>query len=142
MNIKIIQFGFANKELTELAFEIRRQVFVVEQKVDPTLEYDQEENSTHYLAIYDGKAVATARWRKTDNGIKLERFATLKDFRKMGIGQKILEKILHDISKSEKLIYLHSQLTAVKFYERNGFVKKGKIFTEAGIRHYKMIYKA
>ena len=40
-----------------------------------------------------------------------------------------------------KKIYLHSQLKAVPFYERNGFVKTGEPFKEAGMEHYHMDFK-
>jgi predicted GNAT family N-acyltransferase len=38
------------------------------------------------------------------------------------------------------MIYLHSQINAIPFYERNGFVKFGEQFTEAGIVHFLMKY--
>ena len=39
----------------------------------------------------DGKPVATARWRKTDKGIKLERFAMLKEFRAFAMRSNVLD---------------------------------------------------
>ena len=64
------------------AFTIRKQVFVVEQDVDPTLENDEfEASSNHFLAKLNDIPVGTARWRYTANGIKLERFAVLENAR-------------------------------------------------------------
>lgn len=129
-------------DLAEKAFGIRREVFVVEQFVDPELEYDEFENSsTHYLLFEDNVPVATARWRVTDNGIKLERFATLKEYRNKGIGNKILDKVMKDVIDLGKPVYLNSQVTAIRFYERNGFVKEGEMFEEANIQHYKMSFQ-
>ncbi len=128
-----------NPELAEQAFQIRYSVFVVEQMVDPELEYDEfEESSLHYLLYFEDIPVATARWRKTDKGIKLERFATLKEYRNKKLGDAILEKVLEDIKEYELPVYLHSQLKAISFYERKGFVKEGEIFIEADIEHYIM----
>ncbi|MEA3479617.1 MAG: GNAT family N-acetyltransferase [Bacteroidota bacterium] len=130
-------------ELAEIAFAIRREVFVVEQFVDPVLEYDEyEDTAIHYLLFLDEVPLATARWRETGKGIKLERFATLKEYRNKGIGNKILDKVMEDVLSLKKPIYLHSQVNAISFYERNGFVKEGEMFIEAEIKHYLMTFKS
>ena len=136
--IEIVRFGFHEKKFFEICSSIRIRVFVEEQNVDPTLEYDHEEESHFYLLYVDGKPVATARWRETDKGIKLERFAMLKEFRNKGLGSELLKAVLKDVRNLKRTIYLHSQLMAVSYYERAGFKKVGDIFTEAGIEHYLM----
>ena len=136
--LEIKRFGFQDKELFETCCSIRIQVFVEEQNVDPKLEYDHEEESHFYLLLYEGKPIATARWRETEKGIKLERFAMQKEFRNLGLGSELLKEVLKDALKLDKKIYLHSQLMAVSYYERAGFVKVGEKFTEAGIEHYMM----
>jgi len=135
---EVKRFSFNDKELAEQAFAIRRKVFVEEEGVDPDLEYNQEEEAHHYLLLLGGKALATARWRETDKGIKLERFAVLPEFRNRGLGGVILKEVINDVVPLGKIIYLHSQLRAVPFYERNGFVKEGDVFFEAGMEHYLM----
>jgi predicted GNAT family N-acyltransferase len=125
------------------AFKIRKEVFVIEQKVDPADEYDEyEETSTHFLALLDGLPVGTARWRLTQKGVKLERFAVLKEARGHGVGQTLVAEVLSDISANNatigKLKYLHSQLSAVPLYSKFGFEKEGDIFEECNILHYKM----
>jgi predicted GNAT family N-acyltransferase len=135
---EVKRFLFSDPELAEQAFAIRRKVFVEEEGVDPELEYDQEEEAHHYLLLLGGKALATARWRETEKGIKLERFAVLPEFRNRGLGGIILKEVLNDVTSPGKTVYLHSQLRAVPFYERHGFVKEGEIFYEAGMGHYLM----
>ena len=139
--IKVIRFKFGDTEYAEQAFAIRRKVFVDEQGVDPALEYDKEEDAHHYLLLISDKPVATARWRDTENGIKLERFAVLFEFRNQGFGEIILKEVLKDVKAMKRTIYLHSQLRAVPFYERNGFVKKGPVFFEANMGHYYMEFR-
>ncbi|MCB9262558.1 MAG: GNAT family N-acetyltransferase [Flavobacteriales bacterium] len=125
----------------EQIFSIRNEVFVVEQKVDPALEYDEfEDSSTHFIAQINNEAVGTARWRKTPNGIKLERFAVLKKSRNLGVGSKLVEAVLADLP-TEEYVYLHAQLTAMNLYARHGFQAIEPQFEEAGIQHYKMILK-
>ena len=127
----------------ELVRKIRYEVFVEEQKVDESEEYDEfEETSHHFLALADGKAVGTARWRKTEKGYKLERFAVLKEFRGMKIGEEILRFVLEEVipkAQSElKPIYLHAQLQALPFYAKQDFEPYGLEFDEANIMHRAM----
>ena len=141
-NIMLVvkRFISENKVLSEKALAIRHKVFVEEQGVDPVLEYDHDEEAHHYLLCMGKKTIATARWREVDGEIKLERFAVLPQFRSRGFGKVILLEVLIDTLPLMKPIYLHSQVKAVRFYERNGFVKEGEKFIEAGIEHYNMRY--
>ena len=136
--IEVKRFSFDDTAQAEQAFAIRRKVFVEEQGVDASLEYDKEEAAHHYLLLVGEKAIATARWRETEKGIKLERFAVLPQFRNRGFGEMILESVLKDVVPTGKHVYLHSQLRAVPFYKRNGFVEVGEHFFEAGIEHVEM----
>ena len=142
-NINVHKFKSDNNFLFFHAKVIRKKVFVVEQKVRPEEELDEfEKQSTHYLAYYGARQVGTARWRFTEEGIKLERFAVIEKYRNLAIGSAILNKVLEDVKNEGKKIYLHAQVSAVKFYERAGFVKEGGLFSECNIDHYKMVYKA
>jgi predicted GNAT family N-acyltransferase len=137
-----ISFPFSDKIHSGIAFEIRRKVFVEEQKVSREEEYDQyEDSSIHYLVYNDDIPVGTARWRKTVDGIKLERFAVLPEYRNSGAGTAILDKVLGDVLLLKEKIYLHAQITAINFYLKAGFVTEGDEFVEANIRHYKMELK-
>ena len=136
--IKIVKFKYSNTALIKQAFDIRKKVFVIEQKCPPEIEYEFEETSTHFLLIQDGDAICTSRYRETDKGIKLERFAVLKEYRKQGAGHKILKFMLDDLKKFNGLIYMHAQIDVVPFYEKMGFIKEGEVFEEAFIMHYKM----
>jgi len=140
--IRIIVFPFFDQELFRQAFAIRQAVFVSEQGVPSELEYDgHEKEATHYLLFYDNVPVGAARWRTTDQGIKLERFAVLPEYRDKGIGSSLVKKVLEDIDPLLLPVYLHSQLKACSLYQRHGFVISGNIFYEAGMPHYKMVLK-
>ena len=128
----------------EAAFAIRRQVFVEEQQVSAREEYDEfEDSSTHFLARADGAPCGTARWRRTSNGVKLERFAVLAAFRGQGVGKALVRAVLDDVFSQQpepiERIYLHAQVTAMPLYAGFGFVPVGPMFEEAGIQHYKMV---
>jgi predicted GNAT family N-acyltransferase len=125
------------------AFRIREQVFVEEQQVPRDDEYDGfEDTASHYLATFEGVPCGAARWRATDHGVKLERFAVLPDYRNKQVGAEVLKAVLRDVKadQSGRKVYLHAQLPAVNFYKRNGFITEGDMFTECDIQHYKMIF--
>jgi len=136
---KIVSFLLADTDLYQIALGIREQVFIHEQKVNRTLEIENEDQA-HFYMIYENEIPAgTGRWRLTESGIKFERFAVLPKFRNKGLGSILLKKILSDLENTDQKIYLHSQLKAVPYYERQGFIKEGNKFVEAEIEHYLMI---
>ena len=123
----------------KLALKIRQEVFVIEQEVDPEIEYDEfEESSTHVIATQNGRAVGTARWRVTDQGYKLERFAVPVEFRGLGVGAALVNFVLDQLPKRSNA-YLNSQVSAMGFYEKFGFRAVGDLFYEANIPHKKMV---
>ena len=140
--IEIKKFRFKDKELMKKAHKIRYDVFVIGQNCPEDLEWEFEEESTHFILIENDIPLATARHRKTKNGLKLERFAVLSQARGKGLGMRILKTILEDLKDSNALKYMHAQEQVIPFYEKVGFKKSGNIFEEAGIMHYKMEYRA
>ena len=129
----------SNKEELEHVFAIRREVFVDEQNCPPELEWEYEEESVHFLGTVNGEPAGASRWRKTDKGYKLERFAVLKEFRGIGMGQALVGTVLKDLPQDASYVYLHAQLPAMPLYAKFGFKKAGDQFEEAGIQHFKMI---
>ena len=121
-------------------FSIRQDVFVKEQNISKKIEFDDGNvDATYFIAQYKNISVGTARYRLTDFGIKLERFAILKPYRNLGIGKELVLYILNSI-KDENVIYLHAQESVIKFYSKLGFKRIGSQFFEAEIPHQKMIY--
>ena len=93
-----------------MCLAIRRQVFILEQNISKKIETDDQlVNATHILAFSKEKAVGTARYRRTDSGIKLERFAVLKQFRNLGIGKALVLFILEKL-KNLFILLLRSRL--------------------------------
>jgi predicted GNAT family N-acyltransferase len=130
-----------SKEELEKVFAIRKIVFVDEQNCPPELEWENEDVSTHFLALSDHQPCGACRWRKTDKGYKLERFAVLKEFRGQGIGRALVANALADLPDDVGYIYLNAQLDAMSLYAKFGFVAEGEQFEEAGIQHFKMVKK-
>ncbi|MFZ6665642.1 GNAT family N-acetyltransferase [Peijinzhouia sedimentorum] len=142
MNCKISEIK--DKAELDAAFAIRYKVFVDEQKVPFDEECDEfEESSIHLIAKdNDGKALGTCRWRQTDKGIKMERFAVLKEARGKGVGARLVEACLASISSRPftkgKKRYLNAQVSAIPLYEKFGFKEVDELFDECGIMHRQM----
>lgn len=141
MNQKIKVQKVNSPQDLDKVHEVRRVVFVIEQNCPPELEWEYEEESTHFLATVNEQPAGASRWRKTDKGYKLERFAVLQEFRSLGVGQELVKAVLADLPADAEYVYLHAQIQAASLYEKFGFEKTGPEFEEAGIRHYKMVLK-
>ena len=120
---------------------IRKQVFIIGQNIPVEIELDDDKiDATFFLANLSGNPVGTARYRKTDFGVKLERFAVLENARNFGVGKALVLFIINYL-KNEKNIYLNAQKSVIGFYEKLGFGSIGDQFYEASIPHKKLIYK-
>jgi len=119
---------------------ILKQVFIIGQNIPVEIVLDDDKiNATYFLANLSGDAVGTARYRKTEFGIKLERFAVLENARNFGVGKALVLFILNYL-KNEKMIYLNAQKSVIDFYAKLGFDSRGDIFFEAEIPHQKMVF--
>ncbi|MGI0486959.1 GNAT family N-acetyltransferase [Pantanalinema rosaneae CENA516] len=122
-------------------YQVRQQVFQLEQGVDAALEFDGlDDQSEHLLAVQDGQAIGTARIRYLNPQVaKLERVAVLAIARGQGIGKKLVETALAILSERQvREVCIHSQVAVRDFYDKLGFAPQGEIFEEAGIPHVKM----
>lgn len=136
-----------NKVATKLEYEqilnIRKEVFIKEQKVPASLEIDEYENDAEYFyAKVDNKIISTGRIRKVDNQVKFERIATLKKYRGKGVGKSLMVFMQdYAIQKYSGLsLIMYAQESAVSFYKKIGWVVDGEMFVEANINHQKMIF--
>lgn len=139
---KIYEFSFQDSFKMDLAIQLRMKVFVQEQSVPVDMEVDGDDpEAKHLLLLKDDQPLGTCRWRETDEGLKLERFAIIKTCRGQGLGKVLVEYVLEKYKESDSCIYLYAQSDVIAFYEKFGFLAVGEEFEEAGIQHRKMIYQ-
>lgn len=119
------------------AEQIRRTVFIEEQHVPESEEWDDEDDTAlHVLVIKNGKAIATARLTQTG---KIGRMAVLKQHRQQGIASKMLVKLIEAAKQQgHQQLKLWSQTYAQGFYQKHGFIRYGDEFLDAGIPHVEM----
>jgi predicted GNAT family N-acyltransferase len=139
-DIKIIQAE--DPVLIKQVFAIRTEVFVHEQKCLPSEEFDElDAVAQHYLLFENELAVATGRFRKTDKGIKIERIATLNQYRGKGYATVLINHLMEvaqDNYEDVQQFYLHAQVSVKPLYEKLGFTAYGNTFIEADIVHQAM----
>ncbi|WP_369395642.1 GNAT family N-acetyltransferase [Lentilactobacillus senioris] len=93
------------------------------------------------MGFVDAIPVVTARATVTDQGVHIQRVATVQAARKRGgYAKQLLNQLMADLKPvvatlSKPQFYLGAQLTALPFYERLGFRAVGPVFMEAGIQH-------
>jgi predicted GNAT family N-acyltransferase len=118
---------------------IREEVFIREQDVPPHLEWDGLDPGCLHLLVEDKKERPIATSRITPDG-KIGRMAVLADWRGMGIGLRMLEKML-ELARERglKRVVLDAQTRALGFYGKLGFKAEGDEFLDAGIPHFRMV---
>jgi predicted GNAT family N-acyltransferase len=114
---------------------VRRQVFIIEQKIPESEEWDDaDENSSHVLAFSEKRdVVGTGRLEPTG---KIARLAVLGEYRGQGVGSAMLIRLVEEArQRGFEQVYLHAQMHALNFYKKFGFVSDEEIFSEGGIPH-------
>lgn len=118
---------------------IRRAVFIEEQHVPEALEWDGLDASCHHVLVTaTGKGPVGTGRIKPDGHIG--RMAVLKEHRGQGVGSAMLAALL-DFARQQQCaeVYLHAQVSAIPFYEKQGFIIDGEQFMDAGIPHRRMV---
>ena len=134
------------------AIEVRRAVFIEEQRVPEDEEIDgydadptspgMSERVVHILGRLDGQPVATARLLLDQAGEPphgyphVGRVAVLSALRGRHYGAQIMEALHEEARRRGHLgITLAAQEHARPFYERLGYFARGGLFLDAGIEH-------
>ncbi|MEU9252368.1 GNAT family N-acetyltransferase [Streptomyces sp. NPDC048270] len=135
---------------TAACFAVRTEVFVGEQSVPESIEYDAyDADAVHVLAVGpDGVALGTgrllhgsaARAKTGDPAVgSLGRLAVRKAARGLGVGVALVRAIEAEaVRLGLSAVDLGAQTHALGFYERLGYVAYGPEFQDAGIAHRAM----
>jgi predicted GNAT family N-acyltransferase len=117
---------------------IREQVFIEEQGVPASLEWDGlDEAATHFLAR-DARGYAVGTARLLDSG-QIGRMAVLPAWRAHGAGKALLAATIAAARQAGlHRVFLNAQTRVSGLYEQAGFRAVGDEFSEAGIPHRRM----
>ncbi|GAB6990560.1 GNAT family N-acetyltransferase [Paenibacillus pini] len=133
------------EEQLKHGLEIRKKVFVDEQKVPVEIEIDEFDvisKDVHHILIQDqGEYVATGRViYYNPETAKMQRIAVLQEYRVKGFG-RVLLMAMEERARELGLQYsiLDAQCQAEPFYKKQGYeVLSKEPFDDAGIPHVRM----
>lgn len=125
--------------LRDDAYQVRHEVFVVEQAVPPEIELDDDDALSVHAVAYGPDDTPMATGRLLPDG-HIGRMAVRKPARGTGIGGQVLDALIEQgHGDGHRMLLLHAQTHARRFYEAHGFLAQGEEFMEAGIAHVAMI---
>ncbi|MFD3541674.1 GNAT family N-acetyltransferase [Streptomyces sp. NPDC058662] len=139
-----------SEEDLRACFAVRTAVFVVEQSVPESVEYDAyDADAVHVLAVApDGEPLGTGRLlhgaaalgKTGSEGVgSLGRLAVARSARGLGVGVALVRAIEAEAARlGLAAVDLGAQTHALGFYERLGYVAYGPEFEDAGIPHRAM----
>lgn len=117
---------------------VRRSVFIEEQCIPESEEWDDVDPVARHVLAFAGKRDAIGTGRLEPTG-KIGRIAVLPQHRGSGVGSLIVRHLVNYATESGfTRVYLHAQVAAQSFYERLGFTAEGPAFHEVGIPHVRM----
>ncbi len=138
-----MEMFFLDDSNINLAFDVRRQVFINEQNIPENIEIDgSDKNAKSMILKVDNKPIGTGRLIEINDKMYIGRVCILKDYRKKGYASHLIKFLLDEAKKmGKKEVFIHSQSYVKSFYEKIGFIKFGEEFLEAGIPHINMKIK-
>lgn len=120
------------------ALTVRSSVFGDEQNYRNGARRDSRDDTSWFVNVYDfaGNVVATSRCAYADKSVEriLGKIAVLPAYRKHGLG-KVMISVLERIARDEgaTVLYINSQISALGFYEKIGYVKYGDTYLDENV---------
>lgn len=131
-----------SKELIDILKE-RVKVFVVEQNC-PYQEVDEDDyDDLHVRLIEDGHLKAYTRIINKGDHITFGRVLVVKEYRKAGLGAKIVQSTIDEIKQRfpKQPIQIQAQAYLQEFYAGFGFKAISDVYLEDNIPHLDMLMK-
>lgn len=131
-------------DMMEDARAVRLAVFVREQAIDESEEWDDDDAHAVHAVLGNLAGLPLATGRLIFEGLapghaKIGRMAVLRSARGSGLGQRVLLALMDEArTRGITHLSLNAQRSAQAFYARHGFKPEGPVFDEVGIPHQKM----
>ena len=132
-----------NNELYHI-LKLRYAIFVVEQQSIYNEYDDKDLEAYHVYYQADTNIIAYARiYQKSKNTTILGRVLVADNYRKEGIGKKIIQESLRFIHNKfpNSQIEIGAQYHLKSYYESFGFTQSSDLYDDGGIDHIEMLLK-
>lgn len=124
-------------------YQIRSDVFVLEQKcIYPVVDHI-DLKASHLLGSDGKEIIAYARVYEDDNFWYIGRVIVKASSRGSGIGKSLMKFLLNQLAKqntSKRIIKISAQVYLSSFYQSLGFSPVGSMYLEDGIPHLEMVF--
>lgn len=130
--------SWSNQEQRSALIAIRSEVFIREQGVPEAREHDGLDDQCWHVLARDNDGHPIGCGRLTPD-YKVGRMAVVQSWRGRGVGAAVLRELVsraRDLGRPK--IALAAQVSAIGFYERQGFSAYGDVFEDAGMAHRSM----
>ena len=102
---------------------------------------DREKQQMHFGLFDESKELVACAIAVpvSATDVKIRQMAVHREHQGKGYGGKMMHSLEEHLAQRGCLhLFLHARKTAVRFYEKLGYVKKGDEFMEVGISHIRM----
>lgn len=141
MEINVKKFNELSLEQLYKILKLRFDVFVAEQNSIYD-EYDSEDyEAVHFFIEKEDKVIAYVRvYKKSEGVVSLGRVAVHKDYRKKGLGRKIVQEAIDYVKSDTKVnkIKIGAQEYLKDFYLSYGFKQTSEAYDDDGVLHVDM----
>ncbi|GAB2197755.1 GNAT family N-acetyltransferase [Sessilibacter sp. MAH4] len=117
---------------------IRREVFIEEQGVSEQDELDGKDHLYTQVIVRSKNHIEAIGCARISPEGKIGRVAIVKNFRGLGVGQKLMEFCTQAVLEKGQTPKLDAQTSAIGFYESLGYACEGEVFMDANIPHKHM----
>lgn len=125
--------------LRDAASAVRQAVFVHEQGIPQSLEWDEADSQCLHAVIFDALQRPVATGRLLPDG-HIGRMAVLADQRRSGLGGQVLVALMEAArARGHDRVALSAQVHALSFYRGHGFIAEGPVYDDVGIPHQDMV---
>ncbi|MFZ0872796.1 MAG: GNAT family N-acetyltransferase [Rhodanobacter sp.] len=137
-NFHVEAADWSREDQRTALLDLRHTVFIQEQGVPEARERDGLDPDCWHVLARDDSGLPIGCGRLTPEH-KIGRMAVLQEWRGSGVGRALLRELIGRArTHGWAEVALDAQVSAIGFYERDGFSAHGDVFDDAGLPHRKM----
>jgi GNAT superfamily N-acetyltransferase len=116
----------------ELTWRLRREVLYPAEPLS-AMKMDEDTYGVHFGGFYSNQLVCIVSLFNKGTDFQFRKFAVLPIMQGKGVGKKLLQYIT-DFARNQggERIWCNARSTAVKFYQKAGFITTGQTFSKNG----------
>ena len=142
MSWQLKHYHELSSDLLYQILKLRQEVFIIEQNCNYLDADGYDQYSQHLMGFKNGRLIAYMRIVEAGQiykNISFGRILIRKEYRRIGLGRKLMKQALLHFNDNNLTIVMSAQLYLVNFYNQFNFDVIGTEYLEDDIPHIKMI---